>query len=289
MFAMRPSTCEAASPGSGRVVLVRVAVLKSFPLPKPRPISVVRVVGFGLSAFIVPLGVFVALQVAANQRDDLRVLFIGNSYTYSNDLPRMVAALARAGGQRPLHYEMETPGGYSLENHWNDGRALARVQARAWDFVVLQDQSQMPLGNRRAMFEYARRFETEIGMQGTKTILYMTWARLDRPDDQSPISQSYTELARELRARLAPVGNAWRTALAGDPQLVLHDADGSHPTPAGTYLTACVFYATLYGRSPEGLPGGVAGLSAAEALRLQTIAWQSVRAVGTSNYQVVLQ
>src|SRR5436190_1748641 len=74
----------------------------------------------------------------------IRVLFIGNSYTYVNDLPRMVAALAQAGKQRPLVHERETPGGYSFEKHWMDGRAVAKITGAKWDHVVLQEQSLRP-------------------------------------------------------------------------------------------------------------------------------------------------
>ena len=85
---------------------------------------------------------------------------------------------------------------------------------------------------------------------------------------------------RELHARLAPVGDAWRVALRSDPKLVLHDADHKHPNAAGTYLAACVFYATLFGQSPAGLPGRIAGLSDGDAQRLQAIAWKTVQAAG---------
>src|SRR5439155_14187098 len=95
---------------------------------------------------------------AQAQADELQVLFIGNSFTYRNDLPKMVAELAKAGGQRPLHYEQETPGGCTLEKHWIDGKALAKIQSRQWDFVVLQDHSQAPLQGHDAMFDYGKKF-----------------------------------------------------------------------------------------------------------------------------------
>src|ERR1043166_6791316 len=76
---------------------------------------------------------------------EVRVLFIGNSYTYVNDLPKMIAALARAGKQPPLVYERETPGGCTLEKHWKDGKAARKIAAGKWDYVVLQEHSLRPL------------------------------------------------------------------------------------------------------------------------------------------------
>lgn len=210
--------------------------------------------------------------------DEVQVLFIGNSLTAGNDLPKMVAELAKAGKQRPLRYQREVPGGRTLEKHWQDGKALAMIQSRHWDFVVLQEQSQAPLLKRDSMFEHGKKFDGEIQKRGAKTILYMTWALLNKPDDQAAISKAYLDLSRELKARMAPVGDAWQAALQADPKLLLHSKDQKHPTPAGTYLAACVFYAAIYEKSPEGLPGSIGKLTDEEARSLQVIAWQTVQA-----------
>jgi hypothetical protein len=209
----------------------------------------------------------------------VRVLFIGNSYTYVNDLPKMLAALARAGNQRPVVYERETPGGYTLEKHWKDGKAVKKIAAAKWDYVVLQEQSLRPLVERQRMFEYAAKLGGAINKQQARTLLFQTWARQDAPQKQADLSKAYLDLGKELKGRVAPVGMAWERALKADPKLVLHSADKSHPGKAGTYLAACVFYATIFGKSPEGLPGDIGGLSDAAARRLQVIAWQTVRAL----------
>jgi hypothetical protein len=211
-------------------------------------------------------------------KDEIHVLFIGNSFTYYHDLPKMVAELAKAGKQRPLRHERETPGGCTLEKHWKDGKALAKIQSRRWDFVVLQEQSQAPLQKRDSMFDHGKKLDAEIRKQGAKTILYMTWAKQNKPDDQPAISKAYVDLARELKAQLAPVGNAWETALKADDKLVLHEKDKTHPNMTGIYLAACVFYGTIYGKSPEGLPGSIGNLTDNEARPLQAIAWKTVQA-----------
>ena len=216
-----------------------------------------------------------------SQADDdakpIRVLFIGNSYTFVNDLPAMIAELAKAGHQRPFEHSQETPGGCSFEKHWQDGKAVAKIAGGGWDMVVLQEQSQRPLTDRARMFEFARKLDGEIQKQKAKTLLYQTWARQDAPEKQAELSKAYLDLGKELQARVAPVGMAWEKALKEQPTLVLHSADKSHPSKAGTYLAACVFYAVLYGKSPEGLPGKIGGLSDEEAKKLQTIAWETVQ------------
>jgi len=211
-------------------------------------------------------------------KDEISVLFIGNSLTYGNDLPKMVAELAKAGKQRPIYHERETPGGCTFEKHWKDGKALAKIRSRKWDYVVLQDNSQGPLKMRESMFDHGKKLDAEIKKQGAKTILYMTWASQNKPEDQATISKAYLDLAAELKSQIAPVGNAWEAALKADKKLALHTGDKKHPTATGTYLAACVFYATIYGKSPEGLPGSIGKLTDEEAIPLQVNAWKTVQA-----------
>ena len=198
------------------------------------------------------LWLFIAQSQAADPKAELHVLFIGNSFTYYHEMPKMVSELAKAGGQRHLRFQQETPGGYTLEKHWQDQKALKLLRSRQWDYVVLQDQSQAPLQRREAMFEYGKKFDDEIKKQGAKTILYETWALQNKPEQQAAISKAYEGLSKELKAHMAPVGNAWHTTLTGDKKLVLHDKDQKHPSATGSYLAACVFYATIHGKSPEG-------------------------------------
>ncbi len=253
--------------------------INSFNLMSRSATTTVRL-GVGAFAFVALLLPFMVHSRATEPKLEIRILFIGNSFTFYNDLPRMVAQLAAAGGQRSLHYENETPGGYTLEKHWQDRRAVSRIQSGHWDFVVLQDQSEAPLLRRDAMIEYGKNFDAEIKKQRAKTILYETWALQNKPEQQTAISNAYEGLSRHLKARLAPVGSAWQTALRSDPKLILHDMDHKHPNATGTYLGACVFYATIFGKSPEGLPGRIGGLTNGEAQQLQAIAWKSVQAAG---------
>lgn len=218
-----------------------------------------------------------AAPVRAQEPADVRVLFIGNSFTYYHDLPRMIAELAKAGKQRTLVHDRETPGGCTLEKHWKDGKALAKIQMRAWDYVVLQDQSQAPLLKRDSMFEYGKKFDEEIKNRKSKTVLYLTWALQNQPEDQVAISKAYRDLAKMLNAEVAPVGDAWAAALQANPKRILHEADRKHPNATGTYLAACVFYATFYARSPEGLPGSIGRMTDEEARPLQALAWKIVQ------------
>jgi len=198
-----------------------------------------------------------------------RILFIGNSYTYFNNLPAVLEQFANKSQPGSLEAKMVVAGGATLKSLWDEGEALKAIRKGGWTYVVLQEQSTLGAGGQEngipkindpgVFFEYARRFDAEIREAGAKTAFYLTWARRDSPQNQAKLTAAYTSVAKELGAVLVPVGLAWERSIAEKPTLVLHQIDNSHPTTAGTYLAASVFYAVLLRRDPSGLPGRVAG------------------------------
>ena len=114
------------------------------------------------------------------------------------------------------------------------------------------------------MKEYAGKFHELIKKQGAKTVLFMTWARQDKPATQRRIAIAYEETAKELGATVVPVGLAWQKARSASKPFTLHAADKSHPNEQGSYLTACVFFGTL-DRSENRGPAGPARLQRQDA------------------------
>src|SRR5262249_48161657 len=123
------------------------------------------------------------------------------------------------------------------------------------------------------MAENVRLFDTVIKRAGSRTVLYMTWARRNAPEAQRVIADAYNTIGGELGAIVVPVGLAWQRFLAGHDGPVLHDRDQSHPTLAGSFLAACVFFATLWNQSPVGIEVGPDGLNAHDMSVLQEAAW----------------
>ena len=203
----------------------------------------------------------------------VRVLFIGNSFTQRNNLPELLAGLAAACDLNVEH-DLISAGGASLRTHWNAGRAAQAIENGKYDFVVLQEQSTLPVKNAQRMAENVRLFDGVIRRANAKTVLYMTWARQHTPETQREITSAYTSLGDELGAIVVPVGLAWQSFLSKHDQPVLHDRDGGHPTMAGSYLAACVFLVTLFKKNPAGIESKLANLEAADIALLQKSAWQ---------------
>jgi hypothetical protein len=208
----------------------------------------------------------------------VRVLFIGNSFTARNDLPGLIAGLAAARG-KSMEHRLISAGGASLRTHWNASEAQKAIRDGQYDFVVLQEQSTLPVKNARRMHENVRLFDEAIRAAGAKTVLYMTWARQHAPESQQAITDAYAGIGRELGATVVPVGLAWQRFLRKHDQPVLHDKDQSHPTPAGSYLAAGVFLAVLFEESPVGIGSEFAGLSEKDLTLLQKAAWQECQSI----------
>ncbi len=214
------------------------------------------------------------------------VLFIGNSYTSVNNLPKILADLALSG-HRQVVTDMFAPGGWTLAQHAESKDALDKISGKKWDFVVLQEQSIVPSveqSREQGMYPAVRSLAGRIRQTDADPVLYMTWGRQkglaefgfgDFNSMQAQLTSGYMGIANELHLKVAPVGVAWKTAVERDPDLQLWQGDGSHPTLEGTYLAACVFYAVLFQKSPEGLDYPEA-ISKKTAKALQTVAAETV-------------
>ncbi len=200
----------------------------------------------------------------------LRVLFIGNSYTYFNNLPKLVEALASSQKSGPrIQTEASLSGGRTLKWHWENQKALEAVRRGGWDFVVLQEHSTLgkvpppgtaPEINDPAMyFEYAQKFDEEIRRVGARTVLYATWARDGYPEQQRRLDDAFVQNARRLGASIVPAGLAWTVSKLEAPSIRLHTPDRSHPTMAGSYLNALLFYFCLTGRELIEPPSVITG------------------------------
>jgi hypothetical protein len=216
---------------------------------------------------------FASAGLAAEERS---ILFIGNSLTMYNNLPQMFADLAKAGGQGDILTDGQLVGGASLEKHWKDGKALAKLRSRAWTWVVLQEQSTTTFKEPGSFTAHARLFIDAITAQKAKPVLYLTWAREGEMDTQERITAAYTTMGKDTGALVVPAGlafKAYRDA-HGDGSLFV---DNRHPKAPGTYLAACCFYGALLGKDPAGLPGDAAKLSGDAAGELQCLAWEVVK------------
>ena len=236
---------------------------------------------------------FLPLLIIAQQKKE--VLFIGNSYTYVNDLPNLVKQIALSFGDS-LIYDSSTPGGATFNTHANNTQTLAKINQQQWDYVVLQAQSQEPSFSASQVandtYPYAKILVDSIHANSicTEPLFFMTWGRKygDQQNCQNypPICtyqgmqqrlrESYLEMAFTNSAICAPIGMAWKKSIDIDSTLNLYTADNSHPSIYGSYLAACTFYATIFKKSAVGSAYWPNAIDSLTALSLQQIGSSTV-------------
>lgn len=215
-----------------------------------------------LNLLVVLLPFFLSAQTAK------RVLFIGNSYTYVNNLPQLLADLALSNGDS-LVFDSYAPGGYTFGNHFGDAMSRAKIAAGKWTHVILQAQSQEPSfspGQVAAQtLPFAIRLDSLVHAANpcAQTVFYETWGRKNGDAGNCPffppictytgmqnrLKSSYKLFSDTCKALMAPVGEAWRSSITFSPALELYQSDQSHPITEGSYLAAAVFYEVIFKRS----------------------------------------
>lgn len=213
---------------------------------------------------IAVLSCYLLLSANCHSTTIRRVLFLGNSYTYTNNLPQLIANMARATGDS-LVFDSYTPGGYTLDQHALDPVSRGKVMTGNWDYLVLQEQSQLPAipgyySNELSGLCDLFRTHNPCG----RLLFYMTWGRKNGDavncasfptmctyiGMDTMLRANYLSMARAQLGDLSPVGAVWRYVRQQAPAIDLYQPDESHPSEAGSYLAACSFYAAIFQKNP---------------------------------------
>lgn len=212
------------------------------------------------------------ISFSFSQGKTKRVLFLGNSYTYVNDLPKTIADMALSTGDT-LIYDSNCPGGYTLQGHSTNATSLSKIALGKWDYVVLQEQSQFPSFPinqvETDVFPYAKKLDSLIHVSSpcAKTVFYMTWGRKNGDASNCPswppvctyngmdslLRLRYETMATTNEALLSPVGVVWKYVRTNAPLIELYQSDESHPSEAGTYAAASSFYTVFFRKDPSAI------------------------------------
>jgi hypothetical protein len=206
------------------------------------------------------------------QQQIKKVLFIGNSYTYVNDLPALLSNAAQSTGDSVI-YDSNCIGGYTFQLHSTNATTLQKIAQGNFDFVVLQEQSQLPSFPisqvQSSVYPYAKTLDSLIKVANpcTETVFYMTWGRKNGDASNCPnwppictysgmdslLRMRYEYMANTNTALVSPVGAVWRYIRNNFPGIELYSADESHPSLAGSYAAACTFYSIVFRKDPTAI------------------------------------
>jgi hypothetical protein len=226
------------------------------------------------------------------------VLWVGNSFFYyNNSMHGHVGQLIRGStmadktGYRAVSATISGSGinWHDIESHFKPNRVgsysfnsknevVFNTFTKPFDVVLMMDCSQCPIHPqlRSVFYEHAKKNSDLARKHGARPAFFMSWAYADAPEMTEQLAAEYIKAGKENNALVVPAGLAFAASLKARPDVVLTIADKRHPTLAGTYLAACTVLASIYKTNPEGNTY-TAGLDAATARHLQSVAWQTVQ------------
>ncbi len=195
----------------------------------------------------------------------MKILFIGNSHTFFNDMPSLVRDMVKDVTGEDCDTVMLAYGGRSLKWHASDEYFAVRYNLLhgGYDYCVMQEVAH-PMTDEQETYANVRKITDLCRKAGTVPVIFETWAEKKIPEHQSEMNRRYRYISGDTGARLAPVGEAWEKA-RGLISEDLYWRDGEHASPVGDYLTALVIARTIIGKIPGkefrraydfSLPGG---------------------------------
>lgn len=199
-----------------------------------------------------------------------KVLFVGNSYTYVNNLPELISLMMSSAGEN-MDYQMSAPGGCTFQQHCTVSSSY--IQQGGWDYVVLQEQSQLPSFPESQFMQECYPYASSLCSMirdynpDAKIVFYMTWGRKNGDQQNCPyypplctyqgmdslLNLRYMMIAEDNHAWVSPVGAVWHYIRNHYPDYELYQSDESHPSYFGSYVAACCFYTVFTGRNPSGI------------------------------------
>jgi hypothetical protein len=200
----------------------------------------------------------------------MQVLFIGNSFTYFNDMPYTFLSMAKTVDP-DARVDTIAYGGYTLSQYADEttevGKlVISKIVSYEWDYIVLQEQSLLPCKDPDKFIESVQKLCAIASQTNAKVVLYQTWAYGDGSDKLASTGMSYSEMAEKLSeaysraaetsgATVAPVGKMFSYIASTDHITELLNSDDCyHPSTSGSYLAACVIFRTITGKTTIGLP-----------------------------------
>ena len=195
----------------------------------------------------------------------MRVLFVGNSYTFFNDMPRILQGIAAAEGM-DWTVESVTKGGWSFAQFADPENVmhapLAEKLTQEWDAIILQEQSYRPISDRANFLGGAKGVCDMMHKKPEKLLFYATWGRKDgcplldelkltRLEMTEQLYDAYAEATAQNGGILSNVGGAFAYVHERYPEIDLYATDLSHPSPAGSYLGTLIHFRALTGALPE--------------------------------------
>ena len=202
-------------------------------------------IGMFLACLVVTAGSCKAQNSIKATDSTKTILFVGNSLTYTNDLPSIIVKLGKQKGIN-IKTEMLAYPNYALEDHWNDGKMAALIAEKRFDFVVVQQGPSSQNDGRVMLLDYGTRIKTLCDKQNTKLAFFMVWPAFANLFMFDGVVKNYTDASVTTNSLLCPVGTAWRKHFSDTNDYSYYGPDMFHPSVKGSEVAAKIIFETLF-------------------------------------------
>ena len=172
------------------------------------------------------------------------ILFIGNSLTYANDIPGLVAQLGKENGAE-ITTEMIAHPDYTLEDHWNSGQLQNYLAGKHYDFVIVQQGACGPDDDRIILMDFGTRISRLCKKNNSRLAFFMVWPDFSNLHTFDRVIRNYNDAAIATNALLCPIGQLWRQHFLETGNYSYYSSDKFHPSKKGSKVAALIIFETL--------------------------------------------
>lgn len=176
---------------------------------------------------------------------DYKVLFVGNSLTYSNNLPQLVSQAA-SDEHIIISTEILAKPNYALVDHWDEGTLQKKIKSKSFDFVVVQQGPSSQEEGRKLLFESVQKISKLCAKNNSQLVVFMVWPSQQYYHTFEKVIKNHREVAEKFNAVLCPVGEAWRTHFDRTRDFSYYGPDGFHPSEKGSQVAAEIIVESLF-------------------------------------------
>jgi len=199
-----------------------------------------------LLGFCLFVASFYAQKNALDSKEQkIGVLFVGNSLTYTHNLPKLVKQLAKQKGVH-IKTEMLALANYALVDHLNDGDLQTKIETGNFDFVIVQQGPSSQMEGKKQLLEAGSKLSALCQTQNCELVYFMVWPSLQYYKTFDKVIKNYRDAARLNDALLCPVGEIWKAYFDETKSFDYYGPDGFHPSQKGSEKAAMIIVETLF-------------------------------------------
>ncbi len=174
-----------------------------------------------------------------------KILFIGNSLTYTNNLPIILEEIGTIYGKK-IDTEMICFPNYAIIDHLNDGNIQQKIAVKNYDYVIIQQGPSSQEKGLKMLINDGKKIAKFCSKYNSKLGYFMVWPSKRYYFTFDKVIKNHTKAAKRNNALLFPIGKYWKQYEKNKPNISLYGEDQFHPSKTGSFLAALTIYKTLF-------------------------------------------